>query len=34
MKIHGWYYNLEDGSIEFYDKNKDTFKDIFEYEEY
>ncbi len=34
MKIHGWYYNLEDGSIEFYDKKNTTFKDIFEYQEY
>lgn len=34
MKIHGWYYNLEDGSIEFYDKEDNTFKDIFEYQEY
>ncbi len=34
IKIHGWYYNLEDGSVEFYDKKDDTFKDIFEYQEY
>lgn len=34
IKIHGWYYNLEDGSIEYYDKDMSCFKDIFEYEEY
>lgn len=28
MQIHAWYYNLSDGSIEYYDKNKDNFKDI------
>jgi len=34
IKIHAWYYNLEDGSIEYYDKDMSCFKDIFEYEEY
>lgn len=34
LKIHGWYYNLEDGSIEYYDEKNDTFKDIIEYTDY
>jgi carbonic anhydrase len=29
--IHGWYYNLDDGSIEYYDKTKNKFKEISEY---
>ena len=29
--IHGWYYNLDDGSIEYYDKQKNAFKEISEY---
>lgn len=31
IAIHGWYYNLDDGSIEYYDKKNRLFKDISEY---
>ena len=32
LKIHGWYYNLIDGSIEYYDKQTNTFNDLLEYQ--
>ena len=31
ITIHGWYYNLIDGSIEFYDQINNEYKDINEY---
>ncbi len=31
ITIHGWYYNLIDGSIEFYDQISKEYKDINEY---
>ncbi|WP_419768002.1 carbonic anhydrase [Arcobacter sp.] len=31
ITIHGWYYNLIDGSIEFYDHINNEYKDINEY---
>jgi len=31
LQIHGWYYHLKDGSIEYYDKKAKQFKDILEY---
>jgi carbonic anhydrase len=31
ITIHGWYYNLDDGSIEYYDKKENSFKQICEY---
>lgn len=31
ITIHGWYYNLDDGSIEYYDEKNRLFKDISEY---
>ncbi|QKF65808.1 beta carbonic anhydrase, clade B [Arcobacter venerupis] len=34
ITIHGWYYNLDDGSIEYYDKNENSFKQISEYLNY
>ena len=32
LQIHGWYYNLKDASIEYYDKKSNTFHDIVEYQ--
>ena len=34
LKIHGWYYDLIDGSIQFYDKQTDSFQDIVDYQDY
>lgn len=31
ITIHGWYYNLDDGSIEYYDQKNKLFKEISEY---
>jgi len=31
LNIYGWYYHLEDGSIEYYDENNKSFKDIIDY---
>ena len=31
ITIHGWYYNLDDGSIEYYNEKNRLFKDISEY---
>lgn len=31
ITIHGWYYNLDDGSIEYYDQKNKLFKEIGEY---
>lgn len=31
IKIHGWYYNLNDGSIEYYDELSKNYKSINEY---
>lgn len=28
LEIHGWHYNIETGSIDFYDKDEDTFKPL------
>ena len=28
LKIHGWYYDIETGSIDFYDKENDNFKPL------
>jgi carbonic anhydrase len=33
LKLHGWYYNLTNGFIEFYDKKSQSFRDIIEYED-
>ena len=32
IKIHGWFYNLKDGSIEYYDKKTNSFNDIVDYQ--
>ncbi len=32
LKIHGWYYHLKDGSIEYYNKKRNTFNDLLEYQ--
>ncbi|ADG94469.1 Carbonate dehydratase [Arcobacter nitrofigilis DSM 7299] len=29
--IHGWYYDIETGNIDFYDKNEDNFKPLKEF---
>lgn len=34
IKIHGWYYDLSSGSIEFYDEKSNSYKNIKEYKEY
>ncbi|RZV19511.1 carbonic anhydrase [Aliarcobacter butzleri] len=31
ITIHGWYYNLDDGSIQYYDEKDRLFKEISEY---
>ncbi len=31
LKIHGWYYELKDSSIFYYDKEEENFKDIKNY---
>jgi carbonic anhydrase len=31
VKVHGWYYDIETGQIDFYDKKTDTFKPVKEY---
>jgi carbonic anhydrase len=31
ITIHGWYYNLDDGSIQYYDEKNRLFKEISEY---
>lgn len=31
IDIHGWYYDLSDGSIEYYDKKNNKYKNITEY---
>ena len=31
VQIHGWYYNIENGSIEYYDGNDCSFKSLEEY---
>lgn len=31
LKIHGWYYTIETGEIDFYDKDADNFKPLKEY---
>ncbi len=31
LSIYGWYYHLEDGSIEYYDETDENFKDIADY---
>jgi carbonic anhydrase len=31
LNIHGWYYHLENGSIEYYDRENEEFKDITQY---
>ena len=31
ITIHGWYYNLDDGSIEYYDEKNKLFKEISKY---
>ena len=31
IKIHGWYYSIETGEIDFYDKEEDNFKPLKEY---
>ncbi|XPV69009.1 MAG: carbonic anhydrase [Halarcobacter sp.] len=28
LKVHGWYYDIETGKIDYYDKEKDTFKPL------
>ena len=28
LGIHGWYYKIEDGSIEYYDGNDNIFKPL------
>jgi carbonic anhydrase len=28
LEIHGWYYNIETGTIDFYDKSNDVFKPL------
>ena len=28
LKLHAWYYKIEDGTIEFYDKKSDKFKQL------
>ena len=28
LKIHGWYYDIESGKIDFYDKENDNFKPL------
>ena len=28
LNIHGWYYKIKDGSIDFYDQNNDTFSTL------
>lgn len=28
LKIHGWYYKIEDGSLEYYDSKSDSFKPL------
>ncbi|HAC71376.1 MAG TPA: carbonic anhydrase, partial [Arcobacter skirrowii] len=32
LQIHGWYYKIEDGNIEYYDGNDCSFKPIQEYQ--
>src|SRR5574344_603578 len=32
LQIHGWYYKIEDGTIEYYDGNDCSFKPIQEYQ--
>ena len=34
LKLYAWYYNLSDGSIEYYDKNSNTYKDVINYNDY
>ena len=31
LQIHGWYYKIENGSIEFYDGSDCTFKPLEEF---
>ncbi|WP_428024223.1 carbonic anhydrase [Arcobacter sp.] len=31
LLIHGWYYDIETGNIDFYDKNEDNFKPLKEF---
>lgn len=31
ITIHGWYYDIETGNIDFYDKNEDNFKPLKEF---
>lgn len=31
VKVHGWYYDIETGQIDFYDKQSDDFKPLKEY---
>ena len=26
LKVHGWYYDIESGRIDYYDKKEDKFK--------
>jgi len=28
LKIHGWYYDIESGNIDYYDKDEDNFKPL------
>ena len=32
LQIHGWYYNIATGVIDYYEKETDTFKPLSEYE--
>ncbi len=34
LKLHAWHYNLSDGSIEYYDKKNNLFKDLDDYNDY
>jgi len=34
LKLFAWHYNLSDGSIEYYDKKNNSFKDLEDYNDY
>ncbi len=34
IKIHAWYYNLEDGSIAYYNKKTETYDDLITFDDF